>query len=226
VGVSGGYPGWRGAEIIRVPMKISIRLLLTVIVIAIGLIVLLGFFIDLPILKDLRTIFLRWAIILAAVAMLVGLFNLAAVHWRKMGGRQPGGFYSAVLLISMVVTLVIGLFFGPTSTWSLWIFNYIQVPVESSLMAVLAVVLVYASARLFNRRINLFSFIFLATTLIILVGTATIPGLEIPGLVELRSWISQVPAAGGARGILLGVALGTIATGLRVLIGADRPYGG
>jgi hypothetical protein len=30
----------------------------------------------------------------------------------------------------------------------------------------------------------------------------------------------------GARGILLGVALGTVATGLRILIGADRPYGG
>jgi hypothetical protein len=188
-------------------MKNSIRLLLAVVVIAIGLIVLLGFFIDIPLLGVLRTVFLRWAIILAAVAVLVGLFNLAAVHWRKMGSRQPGGFYSAVLLISMVVTLVVGLFFGPTSTWSMWIFNYIQVPVESSLMAVLAVVLAYAA-------------------LVILVGTATIPGLEIPGLIELRAWISQVPAAGGARGILLGVALGTIATGLRVLIGSDRPYGG
>jgi hypothetical protein len=207
-------------------MKNSIRLLLAVVVIAIGLIVLLGFFIDIPLLGVLRTVFLRWAIILAAVAVLVGLFNLAAVHWRKMGSRQPGGFYSAVLLISMVVTLVVGLFFGPTSTWSMWIFNYIQVPVESSLMAVLAVVLAYASARLLNRRINLFSFIFLVTALVILVGTATIPGLEIPGLIELRAWISQVPAAGGARGILLGVALGTIATGLRVLIGSDRPYGG
>jgi hypothetical protein len=28
----------------------------------------------------------------------------------------------------------------------------------------------------------------------------------------------------GARGILLGVALGTVATGLRVLLGIDRPY--
>jgi len=33
-------------------------------------------------------------------------------------------------------------------------------------------------------------------------------------------------AAGGARGILLGVALGTLTTGLRILFGADRPYGG
>jgi hypothetical protein len=207
-------------------MKISVRLFLAVIVMAIGLVVLLGFFIDLPVLSVLRTVFLRWAVILAAVAILVGLFNLAAVHWRKIGSRQPGRFYSAMLLFSMVVTLVIGLLRGPTSKESLWIFNYIQVPVESSLMAVLAVVLAYAGVRLLNRRINLFSIIFLATALLILIGTATIPGLEVPGLTELRTWITQVPAAGGARGILLGVALGTIATGLRVLIGSDRPYGG
>jgi len=30
----------------------------------------------------------------------------------------------------------------------------------------------------------------------------------------------------GARGILLGVSLGVIATGVRILIGSDRPYGG
>ncbi len=30
---------------------------------------------------------------------------------------------------------------------------------------------------------------------------------------------------GAARGIVLGVALGAITTGLRVLLGADRPYG-
>jgi hypothetical protein len=33
-----------------------------------------------------------------------------------------------------------------------------------------------------------------------------------------------VPTLAGVRGILLGVALGTIATGLRVLMGAERPY--
>ena len=33
-------------------------------------------------------------------------------------------------------------------------------------------------------------------------------------------------ASGGARGILIGVALGTLTTGLRILFGADRPYGG
>jgi hypothetical protein len=42
----------------------------------------------------------------------------------------------------------------------------------------------------------------------------------------VHPWITQVIALGGARGILIGVALGTLTTGLRVLFGADRPYGG
>jgi hypothetical protein len=42
----------------------------------------------------------------------------------------------------------------------------------------------------------------------------------------LYPWIAEVWALGGARGILIGVALGTLMTGLRVLFAIDRPYGG
>lgn len=196
------------------------------IAIAIGLVVLLGYFIDHPLLAGLRAVFLRWGVILAAVALLVGLANLASVHWRRVVGRQKGGFFSTILLISLVLTLLVTGFTGPTSPWSLWIFNNIQVPAESSLLAILAVVLAVASARLLGRRMSLFSLIFVVTAVLILLGTASLPGLDLPILNGLRVWISQVPAAGGARGILLGIALGTIATGLRIFMGADRPYGG
>ena len=191
-----------------------------------GVIVLAGYFIQLPALVELRDILLRWAVILAAVALLVGMVNLMRVHWHRIRARQGGGFYSLVLLISLVLTVLIAGIFGPTSNLGLWIFNYIQVPIESSLMAILAIVLAYASARLFRQRVNLFSVIFVGTVLFILIATITLPGFEIPGLRDLRSWITEVWAAAGARGILLGVGLGTIATGLRILMGADRPYGG
>jgi hypothetical protein len=54
-------------------------------------------------------------------------------------------------------------------------------------------------------------------------------GIEVPflhGEMGLRSLLVQIPAVAGARGVLLGVALGAIATGLRILMGVDRPYGG
>jgi hypothetical protein len=116
--------------------------------------------------------------------------------------------------------------FGPTHPYSLWIFNNIQLPVETSLMAILAVILIYAGVRLSGRRLNLFTIVFLVTAVVILLVSGPLFGIDLPGLVELRAWIARVPAAAGARGILLGVALGIVATGLRLLSGSDRPYRG
>lgn len=199
--------------------------LIIAIAIAVGLVVLLGYFIELPALIAIREVFVRWAVILTSVTLFVGVANLLTVHWRRAAQAQPGGSYSVILLLAFAISFAVFIFFGPTGYWSLWIFNFIQVPAESSLMALLAVVLAYAGARLFNRRINLFSLVFLLTALTVLLGMATIPIINAPLLEEVRAWITQVPAVAGSRGILLGVALGTIATGLRILIGSDRPYG-
>lgn len=197
-----------------------------VIAISLGIIVLLGYFVPIGPLTSLRIVLLDWAVILAGVALIVGVVNLFYVHWKKTSEGNMESLYSGVLVFALLITLVLVGWFGPTHTFSLWIFNYIQVPVESSLMAMLAITLAYASARLLRRRIDLLSGVFLATTLVVLLASAPLFGIEIPGLGELRDWIAQVPATAGARGILLGVALGVVATGLRVLMGADRPYGG
>ncbi|MDP2974599.1 MAG: hypothetical protein Q8N45_00145, partial [Anaerolineales bacterium] len=100
--------------------------------------------------------------------------------------------------------------------------------VETSLMAMLVVTLTYASIRLLRRRSNLVSVIFLVTALLILLGSAPLPFIGSLPIVSdmIRPFIAQVLAAAGARGILIGVALGALTTGLRVLFGAERPYGG
>jgi hypothetical protein len=107
-------------------------------------------------------------------------------------------------------------------------FKYIQLPIETSLMALLVVTLTYASIRLLRRHLNLLSVIFLITAWLMLVGMAPWPFLgDVPFVSDIvRPIIAQVPAAAGARGILLGVALGTLTTGLRILFGSDRPYRG
>ena len=190
-----------------------------------GLIVLLGYF--LPVLSGLRETILQWAVILAAILLLVGVVNLARVHWKKFTSQQPGNWYSVILLVSLGLTLVVAVvgFIMEDAGVLTWIFNYIQVPIESSLMAILAVVLAFAVARMLNRRMDLFSLVFVGTVLLVLIGTVSLPGIEINLLRNLRNWIVQVTATAGARGILLGIALGTIATGLRALMGVDRPYG-
>jgi hypothetical protein len=105
--------------------------------------------------------------------------------------------------------------------------NGILIPAEAALMAILSVTLLYAAIRLLRRRADMMSIIFLITAAIIMLGSATLPFGNVPVIGTLiRPWTTQVLALGGARGILIGVALGTLTTGLRVLFGADRPYGG
>ncbi len=213
-------------------MKTIISAANAVIAIAFGLLVLLGYFLP-NIFGDLRDKILLWATFLAAFALLVGILNLAGTHLKKITTRQRGAPYSIILLVSMLLTLVLvsidlmGNESNPTGFWSLWLFKNIQMPIEISLIALLAIVLVITAARLIGRRPNTFTIIFLLTVVIVLLGTVPLYhfGTSAP-LTTLRGLAVNLLAVGGMRGLLLGVALGTIATGLRVLMGADRPYGG
>jgi hypothetical protein len=203
-------------------LKTSFLVFITVVT---GGIVLSGYFLDVPFLVYLRGIILKWAVILTAVALLVGIANLLRVHGSRVLKHQAGSINSLSLIFATLFILIVVGYLGPTAPVSLWVFNFLHVPVESSIMALLAVTLTIGMIRMLNRRMNQFSLIFIVTVLIILVGAVTFTGFKIPGLIETRSWLSQVPAVGGMRGILLGVALGILATGLRVLMGVDRPYG-
>lgn len=212
-------------------MNLKFPILSTVVAVLSGVTVLFLYFLPLVFAGiDWRIVLLQWASTLGAVALLIGLINLASVHSRKLDDEGAFPFNSLVLVLAMVGTFGVVLAFGPASTSAMFIVNYIQLPVETSLMAILAVTLVYASARIVRRRTDAFSLVFVGTVLFILFTTSPLVTDFIPAiggpLRVFRDWITNVPAAAGARGILLGIALGTIATGLRILMGTDRPYGG
>jgi len=203
----------------------------TAVAIGVGIIVLAGYFI--PSFINIRFILLRTGLVLSAVALLVGIINLITVHLRKLGADSENSGYSLILVIALLTTLVIGiidmvqtyLVGKPNFQMTSWIFTNIQLPIETSLLAVTAVSLTYAAASILRKRMDLFSIIFFFVILLVLLGSFSIPPATLPFLHVIRDWILRVPALGGARGLLLGIALGTITTGIRILMGTDRPYG-
>jgi hypothetical protein len=213
-------------------VRIRISAIWAAFALGVGAFVLLGYFVAFPLVRNLQLVFMQWAVLLAAAALFMGLINIVSVHWRKLSLQEEGWIYSAVLILAFIVTLVIALLppLGPSNPTALFIFNHLQLPIESSLMALLSVSLLIAGFRLVQRRRNVFSLLFVGTALLVMLGTGPwiIGGQSafFLAISDVRAWISQVWAAGGARGILMGVALGATATGLRVLMGADRPYGG
>jgi hypothetical protein len=200
------------------------RVFTAALAIASGVIVLLGYFIPLEVLNQLRLILTDWAIVIAGMAVLVGILNLVAVQMEKIRTAQKNSIYGILLVFSLVITFFFGLFVGPQDQYMRLAMDAVIVPVEAALMAILAITLVYASIRLFRRRADLMTVIFLITAIVFLVAIMPTPIGPLPGgqfVLDIVGMFSR----GGARGLLIGVALGTILTGLRVLFGIDRPYG-
>jgi hypothetical protein len=217
----------------RTPLSVAIA-------IGVGIIVLLGFFFgtnasgEITLLGILRSYFLQGAVVVAGAALLVGVYNLAAVHVKKIQ-KGDQAIYSIITVLALLITILVGVYDlvmtylqgEPGLQNTRWIFENIQLPIESSLMAIIAISLTYAAIRLMSRRLNFMSVVFSVVVLILLIGAIPIvASSDINMITVFRNWILSVPAMGGARGIVLGMAMGVIATGIRILMGTDRPYGG
>jgi hypothetical protein len=201
------------------------RIVTAAFAIAAGLIVLLGYFFP-DQLESFRIVLLDWAIIIAAMAVLIGIYNLIAVQMEKIRTRQKGSTYGVILVIALIITFGLGLILGPESPYMRLTIDAIIVPVEASLMAILAVTLIYASIRLLRRRVDVTSVLFLAVAVIFMLAIVPIPFGGVSALQDVILEVTGMFSRGGARGLLIGIALGTLLTGLRVLFGIDRPYGG
>jgi len=202
--------------------------------IAFGLIVLLGYFIpvgetSLFALVEIRSLIVGGAVTLAGFATLVAILSLLGAHWQKLRAEKNADANSFFLLAGFVLAFGYGVYVYTFDADALVSFqrivNAVLVPVEASLMAVLAVVLILASFRLFQRRRGILAVTFGVSVLVFLLFNSGV----LHGLVQLPAWLLEIihmlPVAGG-RGILLGIALGSLMAGLRILLGAERPYSG
>ena len=193
---------------------------------AAGLVTLAGFFVLAPGL-DLAGLFLAdWVAIILAAAVLLGLQNVAQSHWKRVAGRAGGWPYSLVLLVSAAVVLALGLrpgSPGATDAGVTWTYRYVLSPLNATVFSLLAFFVASAAYRTLRLRTRE-SFVVLVAALIVLLGQVPI-GFQIwPDLPFVKEWLLEVPVSGAFRGMLLGVALGTVGAGLRILLTQDRPY--
>jgi hypothetical protein len=103
-------------------------------------------------------------------------------------------------------------------------FTYVQAPIEAALGGLLAFFLFFAALRLLHRRHNLWSVLFIGTVILILLGITPLPPFLSDIFASISSFISLIFVSAGVRGILIGVALGTITVTLRLLLGSEQPY--
>lgn len=194
----------------------------------------------------------KWFEILAAIAFVLGGANLFAHHLQKISSRKAGWGYSAVTLMAFLATLTVGLFkVGvapasqfPSHAWSgayqeeggafWWIYEYAINPLTATMFALLAFYVASAAFRAFRAK-NREASLLLITAFIVLLGrtytgtwlTSWVPdslsALTIPGMTVT---IMSVFNMAGQRAIMIGIALGVVATSLKILLGVDRSHFG
>lgn len=214
--------------------------------IAIGWLVLASFllrpFVNLD---GLRAILIEWAVILAAFALVLGYLNLIAVHIRRIQ-QGEGVPYSVILIVFSVLAFTVwvldvfavtgelqeasrGLPFLDAMSEALRrgrflnvMFNLIILPAQSALGALLAILLAIIGFRALRTRRSAGMILFILAAIFVAVTQSAAPPIgDLLG--PIRAVIIDPITTGSLRGLLLGVALGAIIVGVRLLVGADKP---
>ena len=182
----------------------------------------------------------NWMIIIGGFAMILGLASLSHVHAMKIKRRSAGWGYSAVVFLCIIGTLVAGILSrGRTLTEETllptsfgWVYDYMMVPLQGTVFALLAFFMASAAFRTFRARTVEGAFLFVAALIVMfghvplgeflwakLFGKGTI--LQIG---DVMGWVMNIPNMAAKRGIWLGVALGSIAMSLKIIFGIERGY--
>jgi hypothetical protein len=212
-----------------------------VVAVTAGILTLLGYFAPPGLVQvvAVRLALVSLVSLLAAWAVLAGALNLVTAHARRFAGQAPGWLYSLFVVLGFVAVLVAN-GVAPLLDWgrglgnaaNQWLLIYPLAAGGAALAALVAFFLLFAGYRVLRQQPTPMLVVFVATAVLALLAAAPWPALlPNPTLLAgtslrdaLRA-VTQVPALAATRGLLLGVALGSIATGLRLLLGLDRPYG-
>lgn len=183
------------------------------------------FFIPHPISVGFYDLTTKWIRIVSAFALVLGVGSLTLYHLDRLQRRRPGWVYSIVTLVALVITAIVGLVWGvkPGAPLQEVIFKNMLVPLNASMFAILAFYMASAAYRAFRARTKEAALLLIAA-FIVMLGMVPI-GTAIWGkLPEVAEWILSVPNMAAKRAILFGVALGAIATSLKVILGIERGW--
>lgn len=201
-------------------MRRLTAVLATAIAMGFGILTLWGLLVGEGVVTTMTNILLQLVLLTVAVSIVIGIINLFGVHFGRIRRRERNWGYSLVVMLS--AGLVLALWLLRADDANMLLLENAQVAVESALAGLVLFALVFGAYRLMRRRVTWGNLLFTVTVLISLIGS--LPLRETAILADVRAWLLAVPVSAGARGILLGIALATIVTGVRVLIGQDRAY--
>ena len=211
-------------------MKRELPLFITAVI---GIFTVLSFFVPHQAVSVPADFLRQSTVIVVAFGYVLGGLNVLRVNFDGIYKRQPGWIYKVVLVVALLTTVVIGLSEGRgwlnPGTRSKWIYDNIYANMSATMFSLLAFFIASAAFRAFRIRTPEAAVLAVAALIVMLgrvpLGNALTGWLpEWAQLLTIQEWIMEFPQNAAKRAILMGAALGVMATGLRVILGLERAY--
>jgi hypothetical protein len=189
-----------------------------------GVFMLVQFFVPHPLFSKGYQNVLDWMQIIYVFALLVGALSFIFLHLDIISKLQKGWGYNAVAIAGLVLMVFFGFYKGvQKGSPFLWMFDNLQVPMQSTMFSLLAFFVASAAYRGFRAR-NLQATVLLLAGLLVIIGRVPLGEMIHSAIPDTATWVLNIPSMAARRGILIGIGLGTIATALRVIVGIERTY--
>ena len=194
----------------------------TAIVAIVSGLLMLGALFSQPYTAPYLALVLNWLIILSSFALLVAIASLVVSHLGFIVKARKGFLYSIVLLLAFFGTIILGIYLGVDNPDFLQGIARILQPMQTALMALIALVLMSAAIKVFRQRgwsILTVSFA-LSALLFLILNLGFFRFDSNPALKNFVGILQGLPMI-GASGLLIGVSLGALIMALRVLFGQE-----
>jgi hypothetical protein len=182
---------------------------------------------------------LDWITIIGIFALALGIWSLVMVSVEKIKLRKEAWQYSYVTLAGLFLMLLFGFTAKVDGKWGFHFFtsegltnppfrrffDFILVPIQSTMFSMLAFFIASASYRAFRAR-NVLASLLLVAALIMMMRFNPFLGPLGQPTSDLATWLLNVPSLAANRAIIIGIGLGLVATALKIILGIERGYMG
>ena len=189
-----------------------------------GMIMILNYFIPHQPFKLLGDNLQEWYLIVASGAIFLGAANLMHVHFRKIRLKLKNWKYSPVTIIGFLVMFVLGLIYGVVEGKPFdYLFLNMVAPMGATMFSLLAFFVASAAFRAF-RASNWRATLLLTSAFLVMLGQVPIGAMIWDKIPLAKVWLMSIPNTAGQRAVMIGAAMGVVATSLRIIFGIERSY--